>query len=93
MVCGDQASSSHHIFDDNRRISGNMLADMSSNYARIGVKASSRGKTHDHANSFALVERFLRENFFLRTDSNRDDQKSPDKIAQHRISFRAIKNN
>src|SRR6185503_8959374 len=61
VVGGDQTAGAGHVFDDEGRIAGNMLAQVARDGARVGVVTAPGGAADDDADRFTFVERFLRE--------------------------------
>ena len=61
VIGGDQTAGAGHVFDDEGRIAGNMLAQVARDGARVGVVAAAGGAADDDADRFAFVEWFLRE--------------------------------
>ncbi len=53
---GDQRAGAGHIFDQQRRVAGNMLAHVARHDARVDIEAAAGAAADDDADSFASVE-------------------------------------
>ncbi len=56
IVGRDHASGAGHIFNQNRRVAGNVFAHMAADCSRVSVVTAAGGETDDHTNGLAFVK-------------------------------------
>jgi len=59
VVRADDVTGTRHVLHDDRRIAGNMLANMTRRKPRPKIVAAARGRRHDDGDGFAFIERCL----------------------------------
>src|SRR5512145_2006899 len=56
VIGGNKASRSGHVFDDHRRLAGNMLAHMAREGASVSIESAAGGKADDDPDGFPFVK-------------------------------------
>src|SRR5688572_5332877 len=59
VIGPDAVAGASHVFDQDVRITGNMLAQMTRNRTRVSIVATASRGGHDNAQSLSFVKRLL----------------------------------
>jgi hypothetical protein len=84
------AASAGHVFNDDGRLTGNMLAEGARDRVRVGVEAAAGGSGDDHADGFALVKIFLgaRADYADEDDSEQNKIHTNDSFLHQAVALR-----